>query len=69
MIFPAYIEEMDNIDYSITYTNKAKILFVGGNFFPNIFGIKWFVKNVLSEMTPSHLRILNYDDLYEEYQI
>lgn len=28
-----------------------------------------FVKNVLSEMTPSHLRILNYDDLYEEYQI
>lgn len=28
-----------------------------------------FVKNALSEMAPSHLRILNYDDIFQEYRI
>ena len=28
-----------------------------------------FIKNVLSEMTPSRLTILNYDDIFQEYQI
>ena len=28
-----------------------------------------FIKNVLSEMAPSHLRILNYDNVFQDYQI
>lgn len=50
IILPAYIEEMENIDKIVRVSHTANILFVGGNFYPNVFGIKWFVENVLNEL-------------------
>lgn len=50
IILPAYIEEMEKIDKEVRVSHTADILFVGGNFYPNVFGIKWFVENVLNEI-------------------
>lgn len=50
IILPAYIEEMNNVNRTTNVSHDAHILFVGGNFYPNIFGIKWFVENVLNQL-------------------
>jgi hypothetical protein len=50
-ILPAYIEEMSNVSKDESLLHEAKILFVGGNFYPNIHGIKWFSENVLPKLT------------------
>lgn len=41
--------------------NKMEILFVGSNFFPNIQGISWFIKNVLPFLKNTHLSIVGKD--------
>lgn len=51
LILPVYIENSGAAvlrDESVSHT--AKILFVGGNFYPNVYGIRWFVREVLPKL-------------------
>jgi hypothetical protein len=62
LILPTSFNDLYNKDYVITKSDSEPIqyLFVGSNFFPNIYGIKWFIKNVLPHVT-GNLTIVGKD--------
>lgn len=50
-----------NIQSSHKSNSKLKVLFVGVNFFANVNGIKWFIDNVMPEVSDMHLTIVGRD--------
>lgn len=48
-------------DYIPLLHNRIHLLFVGVNFFANTCGIKWFIENVLPEISKAHLTIVGKD--------
>lgn len=65
-IIPLIISKrnIDNVNYAHKINTPLNLLFVGGDFWPNIVGIKWFIKNVLSYIKVSFE--LNIVGLYME---
>jgi hypothetical protein len=62
LILPTSFNDLYDKNYIITKSELEPIqfLFVGSNFFPNIYGIKWFVKNVLPHIS-GNLTIVGKD--------
>lgn len=50
IIFPLYLQDSFQKDFSSTNNLDKYILFVGGDFFANRQALAWFIKNVLSEI-------------------
>ena len=55
---PVYYDDTAKIE-KIGQTEKFEMLFVGGYFWPNVHGIRWFVKNVMTRLDSDfHLTIV-----------
>ena len=69
LLLPIYLES--NIEIIDEYsTDKFDLLFVGGYFWPNVHGIKWFAENVMPQL-PEKVRLTivgnNMDKLKNEF--
>lgn len=47
LLLPVYYKDTAKIENIKNNISEFRILFLGGNFWPNILGIKWFTKNVM----------------------
>lgn len=70
LFLPVYLDSRVNIVQE-NLTDKYELLFVGGYFWPNVHGIKWFVENVMPQL-PQTVRLTivgnNMDRLRTEFK-
>lgn len=60
IVLPMSIEDKGQVNYQLSATGQLELLFVGSNFFANVNGIDWFVRNVMPQIS-AKLTIIGKD--------